>query len=77
MREEDGPGAEINGNTAILHFIDGQKGDDGLIAEGTIVDDGGLGATSTVIPALSNKGMIALVILLSFFSFLMIRRRRI
>jgi hypothetical protein len=73
----DGTGAEIIGNTIILHFIDGEKGDDGLIAEGTIVDDGGPGATSTVIPALSNEGMIALVILLSFFAFLMIRRRRI
>ncbi|HOP46641.1 MAG TPA: choice-of-anchor D domain-containing protein [Desulfobacteraceae bacterium] len=73
----DGTGAEIIGNTIVLHFIDGEKGDDGLIAEGTIVDDGGPGATSTVIPALSNEGMIALVILLSFFAFLMIRRRRI
>ena len=73
----DGTGAEINRNTIILHFIDGQKGDDGLIAEGTIVDDGGPVVAADSIPALSNTGMIVLVILLSFFAFLMIRRRRI
>ena len=73
----DGTGAEIVGNTVALHFIDGQKGDDGLIAEGTIVDDGGPVVAADSIPALSKEGMIAFVILLSFFAFLMIRRRRI
>jgi hypothetical protein len=33
-------GAEINGNVIILHFIDGMRGDDDLIANGIIVDDG-------------------------------------
>lgn len=73
----EGTGAEIIGNTIILHFIDGQRGDDDLTPDGIIVDDGAPVATSTVIPALSNEGMIALVILLSFFAFLMIRRRKI
>jgi len=77
MREEDGPGAEINGNTIILHFIDGQKGDDGLIAEGTIVDDGGPAVAAESIPALSKVGMIALIIFLSISASLMIRRKRI
>jgi len=32
-------GAEINGNVIILHFIDGMRGDDDLMANGIIVDD--------------------------------------
>jgi len=39
-------GAEINGNVVTLHFVDGQRGDDDLIANGTIVDQGGPGFTS-------------------------------
>jgi hypothetical protein len=34
-------GAEINGNVVTLHFIDGQRGDSDLTANGTIVDPGG------------------------------------
>ena len=36
-------GAEINGNTVILHFVDGERGDEDLAANGTIVDAGGPG----------------------------------
>ncbi|MCA9898446.1 MAG: DUF11 domain-containing protein [Ardenticatenaceae bacterium] len=34
-------GAQINGNVVTLHFVDGQRGDDDLTANGTIVDPGG------------------------------------
>jgi len=71
----DGTGAEIIGNTIILHFIDGQKGDDGLIAEGTIVDDGGPAVAAESIPALSDIGMIAFVTLLSMFACWTMKRR--
>jgi hypothetical protein len=40
-------GAEINGNVVTLHFVDGQRGDDDLTANGTIIDQGGPGFTST------------------------------
>ena len=40
-------GAEINGNVVTLHFVDGQRGDDDLTANGTIIDQGGPGITST------------------------------
>jgi len=36
-------GAEINGNTIVLHFIDGQRGDDDLLANGVIMEPGGPG----------------------------------
>jgi hypothetical protein len=39
-------GAEINGNVITLHFVDGIRGDDDLIADGTIIDQGGPGVVS-------------------------------
>ena len=33
-------GAQVNGNRVTLHFVDGQRGDDDLIANGRIADDG-------------------------------------
>jgi len=33
-------GAEINSNVIILHFVDGQRGDDDLAANGIIIDQG-------------------------------------
>lgn len=36
-----GTGAEVIGNQIILHFVDGQRGDDDLLANGVIVDPGG------------------------------------
>jgi len=39
-------GAEINGNKITLHFIDGQRGDDDIIADGIIIDQGGPGTYS-------------------------------
>ncbi|MBK7895268.1 MAG: DUF11 domain-containing protein [Anaerolineaceae bacterium] len=47
-------GAEINGNVITLHFVDGQRGDDDLTANGVIVDPGGPStwANSVYLPAI-------------------------
>ncbi|MBT8356716.1 MAG: hypothetical protein KJO61_02990, partial [Deltaproteobacteria bacterium] len=44
-------GAQINANVITLNFVDGDRGDDDLIANGTIVDAGGPGS-----PAASSSG---------------------
>ena len=36
-------GAKIDANVVILHFVDGQRGDDDLESDGRIVDQGGPG----------------------------------
>lgn len=73
-----GTGAEIMGNTVLLNFIDGQRGDDDLDGgNGTFVDDGGPAVTATVIPAISKEGMIVSIILLFLFACLIIRRKRL
>jgi len=38
---ESGTGAQINGNTITLHFVDGQRGDADLTVNGEISDPGG------------------------------------
>ena len=38
-----GTGAVINGNVITLHFVDGERGDDDLLADGDIEDAGGPG----------------------------------
>jgi len=38
-----GTGAVIVGNIITLHFVDGQRGDSDLVADGVIVDPGGPG----------------------------------
>ena len=40
-------GAEINGNNITLYFIDGQRGDDDITANGIIIDQGGPGTYSS------------------------------
>ncbi|HPC02407.1 MAG TPA: choice-of-anchor D domain-containing protein [Syntrophales bacterium] len=76
MRTEGGTGAEIDGNTVLLHFIDGGKGDDDLNGgNGVIVDDGGPACTMPPVPALSRGGIVVFLILLSLCGFLMRRRR--
>ena len=59
-------GAEIVGNTIILHFVDGKRGDDDLTANGVVVDQGGPGfsALAIPIPALSQWGMMLLALIL-------------
>ncbi|TFG93476.1 MAG: choice-of-anchor D domain-containing protein, partial [Syntrophobacterales bacterium] len=69
-----GTGAEILGNTVILHFIDGQRGDDDLNSgNGVIVDDGGPASPAPAIPALSKEGMLVFMIMLSLLACLMMR----
>ncbi|HJH27480.1 MAG TPA: hypothetical protein C5S37_12145 [Methanophagales archaeon] len=62
-------GAEINGNVVILHFIDGQRGDDNLTANGVIVDQGGSGnppkAPPVAVPEYNIFGLLGLIGLLS------------
>ena len=49
-------GAEISGNVVTLYFVDGERGDDDLSANGTIVDQGGPGVTSTSTTSSSSGG---------------------
>ena len=62
-------GAEINGNVVILHFIDGQRGDDDLTTNGVIVDQGGSGnppkAPPVAVPEYNIFGLLGLIGLLS------------
>ena len=43
-------GAEINGNVITLHFVDAKRGDDILTQDGSIIDQGGPGFTTTPTP---------------------------
>ena len=49
-------GAEINGNKITLHFIDGQRGDDDITADGIIIDQGGPGTDSSISGGLPDNG---------------------
>ena len=74
-------GAVINGNVIVLHFVDGQRGDDDLTANGVVTDQGGPGfrvapGGATPIPAFSTWGEIILVILLLGFSYAAIRKMK-
>ena len=40
-------GAEISGNVITLHFVDGERGDDDLVADGDVEDAGGPGFADT------------------------------
>ena len=42
---DDETGAEINGNIITLYFVDGLRGDDDIMPNGTIVEPGGPGIT--------------------------------
>lgn len=58
--------AVIAGNTVTLTITDGGVGDDDLVANGTIVDQGGPGAGGAAgIPTLSEWGMLLLSLLLA------------
>jgi hypothetical protein len=61
----------------VLHLCDGQRGDDDLIANGTIVDQGGPGILqgSTPIPTLTEWGAIILALLLVSVALMKIGRR--
>jgi trimeric autotransporter adhesin len=55
--------ATVGGHTVTFSITDGQLGDDDLLANGTIVDQGGPG-TSPPVPALSPAATLALALLL-------------
>jgi CSLREA domain-containing protein len=42
-------GAQLFGNVVVLRFVDGQRGDDDLVANGTIVDPGGAGFAPPIV----------------------------
>lgn len=72
-------GAELNGNQAILHFVDGQRGDDDLTANGVIVDQGGPGQQREEpvgIPTMTEWGMIISVMLAGLGPIYYLRRRK-
>ncbi len=60
---------EATQTRVVLHFCDGQRGDDDLQANGTIVDQGGPGERQqqqmTTVPALDDWGIIILIILVN------------
>jgi len=49
-------GAEIDGNIITLHFVDGDRGDDILVQDGMIVDQGGPGVFVSSSDAVSSSG---------------------
>lgn len=75
------PGAVISGNTITLTVVDGQQGDDDLLANAVILDPGGPAlvaggpAGAAPIPALSEWGRIVLVVLMAVLAVRMVRGR--
>ncbi len=62
-------GAVITGNVVVLYFVDGQRWDDDLAADGEIIDQGGPGgpapsAAVATVPTLSEWGMILFALVL-------------
>ena len=49
-------GAEIDGNIITLHFVDGERGDDILMQDGMIVDQGGPGVSVSNSDGVSTSG---------------------
>jgi hypothetical protein len=71
-------GAEIAGNRVILHLVDGQRGDDDLVANGIVVvgQAGVSELLATGIPTLSSWAMIVLVMGLAGLALLRMSRLR-
>lgn len=71
-------GAEISGNQAILHFVDGQRGDYDLTANGVIVDPGGPGQQrqQVAVPTMTEWGMIIFMILAGIGAVYYMRRQK-
>jgi subtilisin family serine protease len=66
-------GVSVSGNQATLTIVDGGLGDDDLVANGVIVDQGGPALLSPhAVPALSPWGLAALAVLVGGFG---LRRR--
>jgi hypothetical protein len=73
-----GTGAQITGNTVVLNFMDGQRGDDDLDGtNGIIVDDGGPGSSIPTVTSLSREGMVVFALLIPALACWMIRRKRL
>ena len=52
-------GAEISNNVITLHFVDGQRGDDDLSADGVIIDQGAPGSPTSATTSSSSNCFIA------------------
>lgn len=66
-------GAVISGNTITLKFVDGQRGDDDITVNGTIMDQGGPGQNE--IPTMNEWGMIIFTVIAGLGSILYMRRK--
>ena len=53
---DSGTGAEFNGNTMTLHFVDGGRGDNDLLANGLITDPGAVAIAVSVSSQISAGG---------------------
>jgi hypothetical protein len=62
-------------NCIILHFVDGQRGDDDLTVNNVIVDQGGLGRGNSAIPTLTEWGMLIFVLLAGLGAVYFMRRQ--
>jgi len=67
--------AVINANTVILTITDGGLGDDDLLANGSIVDQGGPAIPVGAIPTLSEYGLLLLVGMMGILGIALARRR--
>ncbi|MCP4709536.1 MAG: IPTL-CTERM sorting domain-containing protein, partial [Planctomycetes bacterium] len=68
-------GAVITSNQIVLHFVDGQRGDDVLTEDGMLVDQGGPGIGTVQVPTLNEWGMIIMGLLLLGSSFWILKRK--
>ncbi|HLX23944.1 MAG TPA: DUF11 domain-containing protein [Usitatibacter sp.] len=68
--------ATITGNTVTFTITDGGLGDDDLVADGTIVDQGGPGAGALRIPTLDARALALLAMLVLATGFVARRRLR-
>ncbi|MFN7153252.1 MAG: IPTL-CTERM sorting domain-containing protein [Acidovorax sp.] len=77
------PGAVISGNTITLTVVDGQQGDDDLLANAVILDPGGPAVLAAgpggaaAIPTLSEWGRLLLMFLMAAAAWGVMRRRAI
>jgi hypothetical protein len=69
-------GAVINGNCITLNFVDGQRGDDDLLANGLIVDQGGPGQRQSAVPTMTQWGMGIVALLIGLTALLYLKRQR-
>jgi exosortase sorting signal-containing protein len=68
------PAAVISGNTATLTITDGGLGDDDLLANGVIVDQGGPATPEAAIPTLSEWAQLTLCGILALLGLVAVRR---